>query len=161
MRAGKSDSAWVRAVWVGRVDRSNEHLLLTTKGCISGETHSRRQQASYHAEVQRLPWDQTFRHAQQRQRKSADVDWRCLEECLQRQSRIIQEGYICLVAPKLARGGNQGTRKDRHEANQQWHISPRWDCILVQQMLQARAREMVKCLKTCKQHKKWNGSSRC
>ena len=34
MRAGKLDSAWVKAVWVGRVDRSNEHLLLTTKGCI-------------------------------------------------------------------------------------------------------------------------------
>ena len=34
IRAGKLDSAWVKAVWVGRVDRSNEHLLLTTKGCI-------------------------------------------------------------------------------------------------------------------------------
>ena len=34
MRASKSDSAWVKAVWVGRVDKSNEHLLLTTKGCI-------------------------------------------------------------------------------------------------------------------------------
>ena len=34
MRAGKLDSAWVKAVWVGRVDRSKEHLLLTTKGCI-------------------------------------------------------------------------------------------------------------------------------
>ena len=34
MRAGKLDSAWVKAVWVGRVDKSNEHLLLTTKGCI-------------------------------------------------------------------------------------------------------------------------------
>ena len=34
MRAGKLDSAWVKAVWVGRVDRSDEHLLLTTKGCI-------------------------------------------------------------------------------------------------------------------------------
>ena len=33
MRAGKLDSAWVKAVWVGRVDKSNEHLLLT-KGCI-------------------------------------------------------------------------------------------------------------------------------
>ena len=31
MRAGKLDSAWVKAVWVGRVERSNEHLLLTTK----------------------------------------------------------------------------------------------------------------------------------
>ena len=45
MRAGKLDSAWVKAVWVARVDRSNEHLLLTTKG------------ASYHAEVEGLPWD--------------------------------------------------------------------------------------------------------
>ena len=27
MRAGKLDSAWVKEVWVGRVDRSNEHLL--------------------------------------------------------------------------------------------------------------------------------------
>ena len=33
-RAGKLDSAWVKAVWVGRVDKSNEHMLLTTKGCI-------------------------------------------------------------------------------------------------------------------------------
>ena len=43
MRAGKLDSAWVKAVWVGRVDRSNEHLLLTTKGCIRSRvvrTHS-------------------------------------------------------------------------------------------------------------------------
>ena len=43
MRAGKLDSTWVKAVWVGRVDRSNEHLL-TTKGwhqVQSGETHSR------------------------------------------------------------------------------------------------------------------------
>ena len=39
MRAGKLDSAWVKTVWVGRVDKSNEHLLLTTKGL----THSRRQ----------------------------------------------------------------------------------------------------------------------
>ena len=46
MRAGKLDGAWVKAVWVGRVDKSNEHLLLTTKGCIrsqSCETYSRRQ----------------------------------------------------------------------------------------------------------------------
>ena len=44
MRAGKLDSAWFKSVWVGRVDRSNEHLLLTTKGLHqvrSGETHSR------------------------------------------------------------------------------------------------------------------------
>ena len=34
MRAGKLDSAWVTAVWVGRVVKSNEHLLLTAKGCI-------------------------------------------------------------------------------------------------------------------------------
>ena len=34
MRAGKLDSAWVKAVCVGRVDKSNEHLLLTTNGCI-------------------------------------------------------------------------------------------------------------------------------
>ena len=32
LRADKLDSAWVKAVWVGRVDKSNEHLLLTTKG---------------------------------------------------------------------------------------------------------------------------------
>ena len=31
LRAGKLDSAWVKAVWVGRVDKSNEHLLLTTR----------------------------------------------------------------------------------------------------------------------------------
>ena len=46
MRAGKLDSAWVEAVWVGRVNKSNQHLLLTTKGLHqvqSCETHSRRQ----------------------------------------------------------------------------------------------------------------------
>ena len=60
MRAGKVDSAWVKAVWVGRVDRSNEHLLLTTKGCIRSRVVRRipdGNQASYHAEVQGLPWD--------------------------------------------------------------------------------------------------------
>ena len=60
MRAGKLDSAWVKVVWVGRVDRSNEHLLLTTKGCIRSRVVRRipdGNQASYHAEVQGLPWD--------------------------------------------------------------------------------------------------------
>ena len=60
MRAGKLDSAWAKAVWVGRVDRSNEHLLLTTKGCIRSRVVRRipdGNQASYHAEVQGLPWD--------------------------------------------------------------------------------------------------------
>ena len=59
-RAGKLDSAWVKAVWVGRVDRSNEHLLLTTKGCIRSRVVRRipdGNQASFHAEVQGLPWD--------------------------------------------------------------------------------------------------------
>ena len=69
MRAGKLDSAWVKAVWVGRVDRSNEHLLLTTKGCIRSRVVRRIpycNQASYHAEVQGLPWDT--------QRKCRDVE---------------------------------------------------------------------------------------
>ena len=60
MRAGNLDSAWVKAVWVGRVDRSNEHLLLTTKGCIRSRVVRRipdGNRASYHAEVQGLPWD--------------------------------------------------------------------------------------------------------
>ena len=60
MRAGKLDSAWIKAVWVGRVDRSNEHLLLTTKGCIRSRVVRRipdGDQASFHAEVQGLPWD--------------------------------------------------------------------------------------------------------
>ena len=60
MRAGKLDSAWVKAVWVGRVDKSNEHLLLTTKGCIRSREVRRipiGNQSSYHAEVQGLPWD--------------------------------------------------------------------------------------------------------
>ena len=60
MRAGKLDSAWVEAVWVGRVDKSTEHLLLTTKGCIRSRVVRRipdGNQASYHAEVQGLPWD--------------------------------------------------------------------------------------------------------
>ena len=55
MRAGKLDGAWVTAVWVGRVDKSNEHLLLTTKGCIRSRVVRRipdGNQASYHAEVQ-------------------------------------------------------------------------------------------------------------
>ena len=59
LRAGKLDSAWVKAVWVGRVDRSNEHLL-TRKGCIRSRVVRRipdGNQASYHAEVQGLPWD--------------------------------------------------------------------------------------------------------
>ena len=34
LRAGKLDSAWVKAVWVGRVDKSSEYLLLTAKSCI-------------------------------------------------------------------------------------------------------------------------------
>ena len=60
MRAGKLDSAWVKAVCVGRVGRSNEHLLLTTKGCIRSRVVRRipdGNQASYHAEVQGLPSD--------------------------------------------------------------------------------------------------------
>ena len=60
MRAGKLDSAWVKAVWVGRVVRSNENLLLTTKGCIRSRVVRRipdGNEASYHAEVQGLPWD--------------------------------------------------------------------------------------------------------
>ena len=66
MRAGKLDSAWVNAVWVGRVVKSNEHLLLTTKGCIRSRVVRRipdGNQASYHAEVRRLPWDTLKRSA--------------------------------------------------------------------------------------------------
>ena len=60
MRAGKLDSAWVKAVWVGRVDKSNEHLLLMTKCCIRSRVARRipdGNEASYHAEVQGLPWN--------------------------------------------------------------------------------------------------------
>ena len=60
IRAGKLDSAWVKAVWVGRVDKSNEHLLLNSKGCIKSRVARRipdGNQASYHAEVQGMPWD--------------------------------------------------------------------------------------------------------
>ena len=60
MRAGKLDSAWVKAVWVGRVDKSSEHLLLTTKGSIRSRVVRRipdGNQSSYHAEVQGLSWD--------------------------------------------------------------------------------------------------------
>ena len=63
MRAGKLDSAWVKAVWVGQVDKSNGHLLLTAKGCIRSRVVRRipdGNQASYHAEVKGLPWD-TFK----------------------------------------------------------------------------------------------------
>ena len=63
LRAGKLDSEWVKAVRAGRVDKSNEHLLLTTKGCIRYRV-SRRipdgNQASHHAEIKGLPWD-TFK----------------------------------------------------------------------------------------------------
>ena len=54
LRAGKLDSAWVKAVWVGRVDKSNEHLLLIAKGCIRSRVVRRipdGNQSSYHAEV--------------------------------------------------------------------------------------------------------------
>ena len=67
MRAGKLDSAWVKAVWAGRVDKSNEHLLLTTKGCIRSRVVRRMpdgNQASYHVEVQGLPWDTLKRRAE-------------------------------------------------------------------------------------------------
>ena len=67
MRASKLDSAWIKAVWVGRVDRSNEHLLLTTKGCIKSRVVRRipdGNQANYHAEVQGLPWDTLKRSAE-------------------------------------------------------------------------------------------------
>ena len=60
MRTRKLDSAWVKTVWVGRVDISSEHLLLTTKGCIRSKVVRRipdGNQARYHAEVQGLPWD--------------------------------------------------------------------------------------------------------
>ena len=59
-RAGKLDSTWVKAVWVGRVDKSNEYLLLTTKGCIRSRVVRRipdGDQASYHDEVKELSWD--------------------------------------------------------------------------------------------------------
>ena len=60
MKAGKLNSAWVKAVWVGRVDKWNGHLLLTTKGCIRSSVVRRipdGNQAGYHAEVHGLPWD--------------------------------------------------------------------------------------------------------
>ena len=59
LRAGELDSTWVKAVWVGRVDQSNEHLLLTRKGCIRSRDVRRipdGNQASHHAEVMGLPW---------------------------------------------------------------------------------------------------------
>ena len=55
MRVGKLDSAWVKTVWVVRVDKSNEHLLLTTKGCMRSKVVRRipdGNQASYHAEAE-------------------------------------------------------------------------------------------------------------
>ena len=60
LRARKLDSVWVKAVWVGRVDKSNEHLLLTTKGCSRSRVVRcipDGNQASCHAEVKGLPWD--------------------------------------------------------------------------------------------------------
>ena len=66
MRAGKLDSAGVKAVWVVRVDRSNEHLLLTTKRCIRSRVVRRipaGNQASYHAEVPGLPCGSSLLHA--------------------------------------------------------------------------------------------------
>ena len=73
MRAGKLDSGWVKAVWVGRVDKSNEHLLLT-KGCIRSRDVRRvpdGNQASYHAEAQGLPVD-TFRGTAEMLRNATD-----------------------------------------------------------------------------------------
>ena len=67
LRAGKLDGAWVKAVWVGRVDKSNEHLLWTAKGCIMSRVVRRipdGNQASHHAEVLGLPWD-TFKGSAQ------------------------------------------------------------------------------------------------
>ena len=49
-----------KAVWVGRVDKSNEHLLLTTKGCSRSRVVRcipDGNQATCHAEVTGLPWD--------------------------------------------------------------------------------------------------------
>ena len=63
LRAGKLDSEWVKPVWVARGDKSNEHLLLTTKGCIRSRVVRRipdGNQVSYHAELKGLPWD-TFK----------------------------------------------------------------------------------------------------
>ena len=60
LRAGKLDSAWVKAVWVGRVDKSKKHLLLTAKGCIRSRVVRRipdGNQASHHADAKGLPWD--------------------------------------------------------------------------------------------------------
>ena len=60
LRAGKLDSAWVKAVWVGRVDKSNEHLLLMRKGCVRSRVVSRipdGNQSSSYVEEQGLPWD--------------------------------------------------------------------------------------------------------
>ena len=53
MRAGKLDSASVKTVWVGRLDKSSEHLLLTTKGCTRSRVVRRipdGNHAGYHAE---------------------------------------------------------------------------------------------------------------
>ena len=82
VRAGKLDSAWVKAVWVGRVDKSNVFLLLTTKGCIRSRVVRRipdGNQASYHAEVQRIAVGHT-------QGKCRDV-----EEC-GRSGRVNHQG---------------------------------------------------------------------
>ena len=73
-RAGKLDSTWVKAVWVGRVDKSNEHLLLTAKGCIRSRVVRRildGDQASYHAEVKGLPWD-TFKGSAEMMRNATN-----------------------------------------------------------------------------------------
>ena len=73
-RAGKLDSTWVKAVWVGRVDKSNEHLLLTTKGCIRSRVVRRipdGDQANYHDEVKGLPWD-TFKGSAEMMRNATN-----------------------------------------------------------------------------------------
>ena len=49
------------------MDRSNEHLSLTPKGCIKSRVVRRipdGNQANHHAEVQRLPWDTLKRSAE-------------------------------------------------------------------------------------------------
>ena len=67
MRTSKLDSAWVQAVWVGLVDKSNEHLSLRRNGCIRSRVVRRipdGNQANYHAGVQGLPGDTLFGSAE-------------------------------------------------------------------------------------------------
>ena len=124
MRAGKLDSAWVKAVWVGRVDRSNEHLLLTTKGCIRSRVVRRipdGNHASYHAEVQGLPWDTLKGSAEML--RNATV--RPSEPSRPSRGRPRKDGSPAQARTTTTTGRQEATRDDRMPGSSDDHLRQR------------------------------------